>query len=274
MAWGQPVGGERRESMWNAEILKEQLNRGQFFLLYKPHYDVNQFGLVVAVEATVRYRNNDNEVLRPKSFLPELEKQDLIGLLDVWVLNKACQMQEKLYQTQETVIPIIINLSAWTVCNPYHVYDLILNLHGYALPGNSIQMALTSTTPFLSTYGLNKGVSFLQQKGLRVMLNRFGSEFTTLSLFSDLAFDKLQVDRQFFKAALKSGRIKILLNHVILLSKSLHMDLICDGVDSLAELQFAKSLGVRYVHGDFLCDHWSEEQLMKNGYPMQGNGMR
>lgn len=249
--------------MWDMESLKEKLVQGRFFLHFKPHYDVDRAESVVAVETIVQYQNDKNEIVNQKSFLSEFESLGLIGILDIWVLSEACKIQTQTDQARGTIIPLIINLSAHTMSNPFHIYDLLLKLQEYSIPNNSIQLAINFTTPLLNTYGLHKCISFLQKKRIKIMLNHFGSEFTTLSLFRELAFDKLGIDRQFFKVALEAKQNAILLEQVILLAKSLNIDLICDGIDSLTELQFAKSLGVQYAHGSVWGENWSKEQLIK-----------
>ncbi len=256
--------------MWTSSELEKQLADGRFKLFLEPHYNVDTMK-IDAVETNLVYLNDENNMENASTFLPTLEEKDLVSILDMWTLNEACKIQRKLVEYQTKILPIYVNLSAWTVCNPYNVYDIVLTCKDFSLPDGAISFGLTSTTPYLSIYGLNKSISFLQQKGMQVMLNRFGSIGTTLALFSDISFDRLQIDENFLKKAMKSQRIDVILHHIVDLSINLKMHVIFDGIDTLNEYQYIKSLGGIYARGAFFGGNLTPEELIETD---RGNDKR
>ena len=106
--------------------------------------------------------------------------EGLVSALDKWMLEKACIIQERLRESNANVMPIYVDLSSWTMCNPYDIYDIVMTLDNHRADDNTINFSFTPARPYLSMYGLNKGITYLQQKKRRVMLSRFGLLFIEL----------------------------------------------------------------------------------------------
>lgn len=152
--------------MFNSEELHKQIEQNYFQLYFSPRYDTAS-SKTIRNETVVRY--NDSLIsMDYKDFLQELESKDLIGILDIWVLNQVCKLQKYREAMQEEV-SAVINVSAKTLCNPYYVYDIALILKKYDLPQDMIQIEVISTIPYNVTYGMQKGLLFLQRQGIKLI---------------------------------------------------------------------------------------------------------
>lgn len=248
--------------MWTSLELHKQLEAGRFKLYFEPHYDVDNME-IMAVETLLLYQNDDDEMEGPLIYLPVLEDMELVTILDMWALNEVCKVQEKMTENKISFFPMYVNLSARTVCNPYNIYDIALVYNGYNLAKDAVHFTLTFTTPCLNLNGFDKGIFFLQQKGMHIMLNCFGSEFISLALVSDISFDALLIEKVFFKKAAKSDRISIVLKHMINLSEDLNMPVVFAGIDCLSEYQYVKRIGGRCGRGEFFGIRLSAEDYVK-----------
>lgn len=170
--------------MFDIKTLQYQLENNHFQIYLHPRYDATS-SEITNVEAIVKYVYN-NTYLDYKDFTAELEEKDLVGILDVWVLDKIFQLQEHTIEQGHSAIPFFVNVSAWTVSNPFNVYDIVLNFKKYSLPQGSIQATLTATVPYINTYGLEKGIGFLQRQGINMKTNSSRGELTGLPSFNEL----------------------------------------------------------------------------------------
>lgn len=251
--------GRRGDNMYDLITLQKQLKSGSFKIYFYPQYEVTT-SKIIGAETCVKYKDN-NEWIDYKNFSAELEKNNLISAFDIWVLDVVCQLQKQRAGSQRFLIPIIVNLSAWTVSNPYNVYDIALILKKYNLPPNSVQAALTTATPFAITEGLQKGMQFLQHQGIKIMLNDFGTGFATLSLFTGFEFDKLKIDKRVLGNAARSTRLTRILTCVIELAREMRVIPICDGVDSLEDYRLIKEINCPYAQGAFYSVPLTQEEF-------------
>lgn len=187
--------------MFDIKILKKELEQNNFQIHFYPQYEAASSSIIGAEAfASYHYRNIR---LDYRDFSRELEAKELTGLLDLWVLEQVCQLQTRLLDKQHFVLPVIIRMSARTLCNPYHVYDFVLTLKKYDLPKGCIQAVLTSSAPFELSYGFKKGISFLQHQGVKIMINDFGADFDS---FYDLKlaapFNRPYAQEDFYSALL------------------------------------------------------------------------
>lgn len=150
--------------MFNLEQLPRQLEQNYFQIYYYPQYEFTS-KKIIGAETAVHYHFG-TITIDYKEFQGELEAKELTGILDIWVLDQVCQLQKHMIAAQRAVIPVVINVSAWTLCNPYQVYDIALIMKKYDLPQNLVLVAITNKLPCEVTYGLQKGLLFLQRQGL------------------------------------------------------------------------------------------------------------
>ena len=255
--------------MWTLEKLQEQLSEDRFKAFFRIHYNLNAPHICRA-ETLIMYIDDNGSLVYPTTFIPELEENGLIPALDKWMLEKACVIQEKLRESNVDVIQIYVNLSSWTVCNPYDIYDIVMTLDNHRVNHNAINFSFTSTKPYLSMYGLNKGLTYLQQKNRRIMLSHFGSACNTIGMLRDVKFDIIQIDDEFVKKAMTSERNEIMLKDIISMCHELNTTIVLGGVDNLSEFQYAKTLNCEYAIGNYFGRKLTETEFVR----MQRNKTR
>lgn len=165
--------------MFKTEALQDQLESNHFQIYLHPLYDT-ALSKMTNVEAVVKYCS-DTDCLDYEDFSSELEEKDLVGMLDLWVLDKVFQLQKHTIEQQHSAIPLSVNVSPCTVSNPFNVYDIALNLKKYGLPHGSIQATLAATDSPVSAYSLEKGIGFLQRQGIQMKTVSGGEEPEKLS---------------------------------------------------------------------------------------------
>lgn len=245
--------------MPNIEDIEVCLKKSAFEIFYQPQVDLSSHKLIGA-EARVRYKDAQGYQM-PSSFIPQLEKNDKIARLDLWALRQVCDRQKMWLQKHCTLIPVTVNFSAWTLCNPYNIYDITMVIREFDLPSHAILLALTSTTPCLSTLGLDKCLAHLQGQDIDLALSNFGAGATTLSLFSDISFRHLKLDRLFLKKTMESDRMRVILKALVRASKELGMYVICSGIDTFAETEMLISVDCDAGQGEFFYPPMQEKEF-------------
>lgn len=230
--------------------LQNHLDEGHFNINFRPQYDIETMR-AVAFHTITNYSSDYCLPEKKESYMNIKGNQNFNGLFDVRLFNEVCKYQEQSLVTAGTIIPVIISLSASTICNPYHVYDIAMNIKGRHLPPNSIKLALTFDHTQLTADRLSKSISFLQQNGLNIILDHFGPDLDLFFLFQYFAFDQIKIDRLFFKESLHSAQKNMLLEQLIETAQILNIPLIFDGIDTLTELQYFKETGEKYALGNF-----------------------
>ena len=248
--------------MWTLEKLQAQLSEDRFKAFFCIHYGLAAPHICRA-ETMIMYLDDHGTLVYPTTFIPELEEEGLVSALDKWMLEKACIIQERLRESNANVMPIYVDLSSWTMCNPYDIYDIVMTLDNHRADDNTINFSFTPARPYLSMYGLNKGITYLQQKKRRVMLSRFGSACNTVGLLRDIKFDIIQIDDEFVKKAMTSERNEIMLKDIISMCHELKTPIVLGGVDNLSEFQYAKTLNCEYARGKYFGRKLTENEFVR-----------
>lgn len=246
--------------MWTAKELQKQLESHRFQVYFVPQYDI--FDMQMSeVGIYIKYKNEENVLDDASSFLPILEKYNIAAILDLWVWNKICKLQQEIIKRRGKIYPIYVKVSLGTICNPYNIYDMILARESLQVPESAVHIALTVAKPCHSIPGLGQGITYLRKKGMKIMLDTFGNTLTTQGFLVDAYFDQVQIDRKFLKEAMKSARHHTVLNHVIKRSKEINVPVVLNGIDTLSEYQYALAIGGCYAGGDFF-----EKKLTEDGF--------
>lgn len=166
--------------MFKLEILYKQLEQNCFKIYFYPQYEAAS-SKIIRAKAVPQY-NSGEIVMSYQDFSAELETKELIGILDIWLLDRVCQLQKRVIASQSFIIPIDINISVRTLFNPYYVYDIALILRKYDLPQDTVQFAIVSTVPYMVTNELHKGLLFLKRQGIKLAFPCAQEEFDHVPL--------------------------------------------------------------------------------------------
>ncbi|MGF1833267.1 EAL domain-containing protein [Photobacterium sanguinicancri] len=233
------------QSNLQAQRNVERLNaEGEMILYYQPQVDVKN-GQIVGMEALLRYRTHNGDIL-PPTFIQSFSQLHMMPELDYWVISQAIQATSP--YSDCAGFKLSINVSSDTILTKGFVKYLDNEIAGSALTHKQVEIEITEEL-LVSDEVMTAGViNQIRALGISVSLDDFGTGFSSLAYLSRYDFDKIKVDRSLIQK-LDTPRGKELLRIVVELGKVTNAKLVVEGVETKEELQYVSSLGVHYVQG-------------------------
>ena len=229
--------------------MPEALQGGQFVVYYQPKYDVRT-GTPQGAEALVRWKHPRLGMITPGEFIPVFEKNGLVSKLDAFVWEQACRLLSEWKKEGRHVLPISVNVSRINLYNPKLVEQLCALTQKYDIPAGWLNLEITETAYSENPRVMQDVVSRLQKLGFIIMMDDFGSGYSSLNMLKDLPVDVLKVDMRFLPEHV-NGRAERILASVVRMAKWLDMQVIVEGVETEEQVKFLQSVGCDFIQGYF-----------------------
>lgn len=230
------------------ELRKEEaLKNGEFIVFIQPKYSLKS-GKAEGGEALVRWKTNGGYI-SPGEFIPLFEKNDFIVSIDKYMHEEVCKLQRKWLNEGLKVFPISVNVSKRQLYNPYFAEEYIETKNKYKLPDGLIELEFTESI-FFEKYEVISGiVKRLTEHGYVCSIDDFGAGYSSLNLLKDVSLGVLKIDRLFFENLENNRRGDIIIRNVINMARELNMKIVAEGVETLEQLEFLKSVNCDMVQG-------------------------
>lgn len=226
------------ESMQLHTRLKEAIAQDLFELHYQPQVGVES-GLIVGVEALLRWNDPVLGRISPAQFIPVAEATGLILTLSEWVLQTACK-QIATWSKNGTPLRVSINVSA----QQFHQRDLpelirsALALSG--APAELLDIEITESVAMAQPELAREHITALASMGCRVALDDFGTGYSSLGYLKVLPVSKLKIDKSFMDGIPNEVDDVTISRAIITLAHNLGMTLVAEGVETKAQLAFLR----------------------------------
>ena len=219
--------------------LHEALQKNQFVLYYQPLWDPQGLRLV-AVEALIRWQKPGVGLVMPGQFIPFAEESGLIVPIGEWVLNEALKQMNHWQDQGFTDIHMAINISAKQLEQEILVTQLQDALNRTAVCTEQIVIEMTESI-LMKTENAEKVLRDIKKLGVKIALDDFGTGYSALAYLSNLPFDIIKIDRSFIMPIPDSIRGAMIVRAVVDLAKSLHLQVVAEGVETEAQKSFLQS---------------------------------
>ena len=240
--------------------LRRALRDNEFLLHYQPQVDIVS-GQIVGTEALVRWSDPEVGLVPPSSFIPVAEECGLIGPLSEWVLREACR-QNKAWQ-DEGLPParVSVNLSA-RVFHQRDIGKLVKQvLAETGLEPQYLELELTESTIMRNAEDAVTMLNELHALGIGLAIDDFGTGYSSLSYLKRFPVDRLKIDRSFVSDIGVSGDDETITSAIIALAHSLNMQVIAEGVETSAQLDFLKERACDEMQGFYFARPMSTEAI-------------
>jgi len=235
---------ELQVGLWNAVEKKE------FVIFYQPK--VNTFtGEVIGMEALLRWIHPNMGLVSPSRFIPLLEETGLMVPVGDWMIIEACRQTRKWHDEGYKNLRVSVNLSMCQFLSGSLVDNVKKALEKSGLPPTCLEIELTES---LLADNVEKTVASLKELkalGIRLSLDDFGTGYSSLSHITRFPIDVLKVDRAFIKDVTANRENATLTTAIVALAKSLHLEIVAEGVETLDHFNFVKDLGCDEIQGFF-----------------------
>jgi diguanylate cyclase (GGDEF)-like protein/PAS domain S-box-containing protein len=235
-----------------ATDLRQAWREGQFLIDYQPQ--VGADGRMTGVEALLRWRHPNREMVPPAHFIPTAEETSLIVPIGRWVLEQACaQLAAWATNPQRSHLGIAVNVSVRQFRDPDFVDEVMTAIAKYGIAPHKLKLELTES---LLADGIEVTVAkmgSLKAMGVTLSLDDFGMGYSSLSYLKRLPLDQLKIDREFVKDILTDANDAAIARTIIGLAQSLSLGVIAEGVETQAQRAFLAQQGCYEYQGYLFC---------------------
>lgn len=247
------------------EIVNEMQNAietNQFDVFFQPKYSLRT-NKPYGAEALVRWFHPKKGMIMPGEFIPIFEKDGFISKLDFYVWERTCQYLREWIDAGRDPYPVSVNVSRVNMYNP-KIVEMIKGITDkYDIPPRLLNLELTESAYTDDPVVIKEVIAKFQAHGFIIMMDDFGSGYSSLNILKDIMVDVLKVDMRFLSNTDIPGRGENILASVIRMAKWLKLPVIVEGVETASQTRFLKSIGCDYVQGFFFATPMPASEYVK-----------
>ncbi|MDR3491563.1 MAG: EAL domain-containing protein [Gammaproteobacteria bacterium] len=239
--------------------LHQALEQNEFILYYQPIVEV-QTNKIISVEALLRWKNADGNIVSPAEFIPLLERSDLILRVGEWVLRTACKQMKA--WNQSGFHSVSVNVSVHQVSHRF--ISLIQNIieETGIVPSNLV-LEVTESILMKRTELMLKIIQSLNEMGIVLSLDDFGTGYSSFSYLKNFTIHYLKIDKSFVTGVDKNENSASITEAIIAMAHALKMKAIAEGVETKEELDFLKAKGCDQYQGYYFSKPLLPDELSK-----------
>ncbi len=251
-----------RESWPRRTDLRQALDRGQFRLHYQPEIDLAT-RKIVGLEALIRWFHPERGLISPKEFIPLAEESGLILPIGDWELAEVCNQIQQWCQedVRHGSLRVCVNLSARQFSREGladHVEALLVQ-SGISSRQLGLEMTESSLIPNLHT-ALDVFGS-LRRLGVSLLMDDFGTGFSSLNHLHSFPFDVLKIDCSFVGRMSEGDQPLQIVRTIIELARVLGMDVVAEGIETREQYRLLRQMGCRFGQGYLFARSMSAEAV-------------
>lgn len=231
-----------------AEI-QEGIEKEEFTFFIQPQCDISK-GKIVGGESLVRWKHNTKGMISPGVFIPVLEKNGFIADLDRYLWDKVCKWLRSWIDKGFDPVPISINVSIIDIFSMDVPAYLSMLLEKYKLPSNLLKVEITESAYAENNDKVIRTVKQLRDSNLLVMMDDFGSGYSSLNMLKSISVDVLKIDMRFLDINDDEQEKGIgILESVVNMARQMRIPVIVEGVETQLQEDFLLKMGCRYTQG-------------------------
>lgn len=274
---GSELMAQQQTTLAHQLTMEAQLHRAladnEFQLDYQPVFD-NFSGRMVAVEALIRWRRSDGELVRPDVFIPVAEKSRLIVQIGRWVVKRACRDLALFHQAGLADLKINVNMAATEFTNASLPHELMSVIDSCGISPRHVCLELTEGMVMKHPEKVIPVMHMLRQSGFHISLDDFGIGHSSLSRLKKLPITSLKIDRSFISGLPSDRGDSAIVRSILDLGRHMKLAVVAEGVETDAQLLYLAQFGCTLVQGYLLSRPMPLQALIAlhhSGNSLQGS---
>ena len=240
--------------------LSRAVERNEFELVYQPQLGL-QTGSVIGVEALLRWMSPTRGLLTPYHFIARLEEFGLINEVGEWVLQTACEQIRKWHEMDFEPMRIAVNVSAQQFEDPMLIDKVRSALKETELPPEFLELELTESCLMADPAQASALLREIRDVGVRIAIDDFGTGYSSLTYLHEFPLNALKIDKNFVQSIGSNDRGGPISKMIIGLGQNLGLEVIAEGVETEAQLDYMREHGCDVAQGYFYARPESPEDL-------------
>ena len=253
-----------QKRMTETEILENfdsALQNEDMFILYQPKIN-HTTGRMIGAEALLRWKHPEYGIQYPSDFIPVFENNDLIYRADLYVFERVCRFQRKCLDSGVSPVPVSVNLSRFDIYKTDYIDEMESIRKKYDIPTRLLHIEITETSAIGGMELVTDVLQKLHGFGYIVEMDDFGSGYSSLNVLKDLPVDIIKLDMRFFSGEI-GGRGGAIINAVVQMTKWLDTPVVAEGVETVEQADYMKSIGCNYIQGYLYSKPVTEEEFLQ-----------
>ena len=229
------------------ESFDKAVESGHIYVLYQPKIN-HSTGRMIGAEALMRWTDPEFGIQYPSDFIPVLEKNDLIYRADLCVFEQVCRFLRNCIDSGLKPVPISVNMSRYDIYRKNYVKKKKKLREKYDVPVKYLHMEMTESSAIGGMELVSGVLKKLHELGYIVEMDDFGSGYSSLNVLKDLEVDVIKLDMRFLSGDI-GGRGGTIISSIVQMAKWLGTPVIAEGVETIEQADYMKSIGCNYIQG-------------------------
>lgn len=241
--------------------LRHAIKHDELVLHYQPKID-HTTGLVMGVEALVRWQHPKRGFLTPDKFIPDMEQTGLMGPLTRWVLAKAIFQCAALHKAG-ILISMAVNFSARNLHDKHLTYEIATLLERADLRPEYLVLEITESAVMADpVFGLEILNQF-DKMGVTLAIDDFGTGYSSLAYLSKLPMNEIKIDKSFVLTMMQDPQASVIVRSTIELGHNLGLKVVAEGVETQEVWDLLTEWGCDTAQGYYMSRPLPEEKLVQ-----------
>lgn len=277
---------------FSLDDINQAFDNNEFCFYLQPRCNA-ETGAIVGAEALVRWNHPEYGLVSPGEFIPLLERESMVTRFDLFIWRSVCEMLSRWDGEGRNLVPVSVNVSM-TDIEAIDVARVLGDLlDRFSIDARLLQVEITESAIAHNMDVVEETIRDLHARGIAVLMDDFGSAYSSLNMLKDINVDAIKLDMKFVDLnADNAAKGLIIIESVIDMAYQLRLSIIAEGAQTAEQVSKLRELGCMYIQGYYfyrpltvgkmedLLEHRPDDQhfwniskdLMHRDYRMSTNG--
>lgn len=250
-----------KESLYNRKFIEENMQSAiaekQFLMYLQPKYSIAR-NEIIGAEALIRWRHPQRGMIYPNQFIPIIEENGFIKKADYYIWAEACRFIKKCENAGITSCPVSVNVSRVHLQDNECMQVLSNLIKYYNIPRKLLELEITETA---NDQQVSMKAQQLKEEGFTLLMDDFGSGYSSLSILLETPFDVIKLDKKFMENMMVSGKGRLILEQVVSMANKLNLGLLAEGVETREQIDLLQKIGCDQVQGYYYAKPMPEDDF-------------
>lgn len=252
-----------KESLYNRKFIEENMQAAiserQFIMYLQPKYSIAK-NEIIGAEALVRWKHPERGMIYPNQFIPIIEENGFVKKVDYYIWEEACRFIKRCEDEGISSCPVSVNMSRIHLKDDDCINVLSEMIERSGITKSLLELEITETA---DDQQVSKKAMQLKNQGFSLLMDDFGSGYSSLNVLLETPFDVIKLDKKFMENMMVSVKGRLILEQVVSMADRLDLGLLAEGVETKDQIELLSRIGCDQVQGYYFAKPMPEEEFFE-----------